>query len=65
MEFKVETTELGQLTFVVDEQRRVRIELNDPANFQHAFRVANYLSENVKEVVVAGSDLEVTSLGSS
>jgi hypothetical protein len=65
MEFKVETTELGQVAFVVDEQKRLCIELTEPANYQHAFRVANYLTENVKEVVVTGSDLEVTSIGST
>lgn len=63
MEFKVETTELGQAAYIVDEQGRVRIELTEPADFQHAIRVATYLTKNVREVVVAEPDLEVTSLG--
>jgi hypothetical protein len=31
VEFKVETTKLGQAAFLVDEERRVRIELTEPA----------------------------------
>lgn len=63
MEFKVETTELGQTAFIVDEQGRVRVELTEPADLQHAVRVATYLTKNVREVVVTEPDLEVTSLG--
>jgi hypothetical protein len=65
MEFKVETTELGEAAFIVDKHENVRIELTEPTDFQHAFRVANYLTKHVKEVAVTAPDLEVTSLGSN
>ena len=63
MEFEVETTELGEAAFIVDEKKHVRIELTEPADFQHAFRVANYLTQNVKDVAISERGLEVTSLG--
>jgi hypothetical protein len=65
MEFTVETTELGEVAFIVDQERRVRIELTEPADFQHAVRVASYLTKNVRDVALAVPDLEVTSLGST
>ncbi len=40
MKFKVETTELGQTAYVTDELGRVRIEPSEPADFQHAWRIA-------------------------
>jgi hypothetical protein len=50
MKFKVETPEDGQLAYVTDELSRVRIELTRPADFQHAWRVAEFLSENVHKI---------------
>ncbi len=40
MKFKVETKELGRTAYVTDELGRVRIEPSEPADFQHAWRIA-------------------------
>lgn len=54
MKFAVETPESGQVAYIVDEQHRVCIHLTKPADFQHAWRVAEFLSENVHAVSVDG-----------
>jgi hypothetical protein len=63
MKFTVETSPSGQAAFSTDDSRSVRIQLTQPADFQHAWRVANFLAENVQRVAVAGHGLDVTSLG--
>jgi hypothetical protein len=50
MKFKVETRDHVEQPYVTDEGRRVRIELTKPADFQHAWRVAEFLSENVHKI---------------
>ena len=50
MEFKVETREHTEQPYVTDVEGRVRIELTKPADFQHAWRVAEFLSENVHKI---------------
>ena len=54
MKFAVETPESGQMAYIVDEHRRVRIQLTKPADFQHAWRVAEFLSDNVHAISVDG-----------
>ena len=49
MKFKVETPS-EQRAYITDERGRVRIELTQPADFQHAWRVAEFLSENVRRI---------------
>ena len=50
MKFTVETTESGKQAYVTDEGGLVRIELTKPADFQHAWRIAEFLSENVHKI---------------
>ena len=41
MKFAIETSESGQVAYIVDEHRHVSIQLTKPADdFQHAWRVA-------------------------
>ena len=63
MKFTVETLPSGQAAFITDDSQSVRIQLNKPADFQHAWRVANFLAENVQGVAIAEPGLDVTSLG--
>jgi hypothetical protein len=49
MKFKVETPS-EQRAYITDERGRVRIELTQPTDFQHAWRVAEFLSENVRRI---------------
>ncbi len=56
MKFKVETTEPGQTAYVIDELGRVRIEPSQPADFQHAWRIAEFLTENVNRIAPENLD---------
>jgi hypothetical protein len=40
--------------FVVIEGTPLRVELSEPADYQHAWRVANFLAENVKGILAEG-----------
>ena len=50
MRFKVERPADGQGAYVTDEGGHVRIGLEEPADFQHAWRVAEFLSGNVHAI---------------
>lgn len=54
MKFAVETSEIGQVAYIVDDHRHVCIQLTKPADFQHAWRVAEYLTDNVHGISVDG-----------
>ena len=55
MKFAIETSESGQVAYIVDAHRHVCIQLTKPADdFQHAWRVAEYLSDNIHAVSVDG-----------
>jgi hypothetical protein len=55
MKFSVQTTENEQIAYVADEVGRVRIQLTKPADFQHAWRVVEFLNQNVHAVSVDGA----------
>ena len=48
MKFKVETRE--KQAYVTDESGTIRVELTKPADFQHAWRVVEFLTENVHKI---------------
>jgi hypothetical protein len=50
MKFKVQTRDHERQPFVSDEGGRVRIELTKPTDFQHAWRVAEFLNDNVHKI---------------
>lgn len=49
--FNVKSSDSGDTCFIEVEGTALRIELSEPADFQHAWRVANFLIENVKDIV--------------
>jgi hypothetical protein len=57
--FTVKTRKEGESCFISVEGTPLRIELNEPADFQHAWRVANYLIENVRDVVAGSAEPEM------
>ena len=56
MKFGVQASNDGRATYVSDEFGRVRIELKTPIDFQHAWRVAEFLSENVQRIIPENLD---------
>jgi hypothetical protein len=56
MKFGVQTPTDGRATYVSDELGRVRVELTRPMDFQHAWRVAEFLSENVQRIIPENLD---------
>lgn len=49
--FKVEERGSGEPCFIVVEDSPLQLELGLPGDFQHAWRVASFLNENVREIV--------------
>jgi hypothetical protein len=55
--FTVEKRGPGEECFIAVAGSPMRIELDEPADFQHAWRVATFLNENVRDIE-RGSDPE-------
>jgi len=49
--FSIYNAPAGGKCFVVIEGTPLRVELSEPADYQHAWRVANFLAENVKGIM--------------
>jgi hypothetical protein len=49
--FSIYNAPAGGKCFVVIEGTPLRVELSEPADYQHAWRVANFLAENVKGIL--------------
>ena len=49
--FSIYNAPVGGKCFVVIEGTPLRVELSEPADYQHAWRVANFLAENVKGIM--------------
>jgi hypothetical protein len=52
--FSIYNDPAGGKCFVAIEGTPLRVELSEPADYQHAWRVANFLAENVKGIMAAG-----------
>ena len=49
--FSIYNAPAGGKCFVIIEGTPLRVELSEPADYQHAWRVANFLAENVKGIL--------------